>query len=318
MNQIYDAVTQRARLGPTPSWCSPTTSGAASSTTWRRGTPTTSPQRPPAGLPGPDRRDLPVRPAGPRRPPDVYDHTSILKLIEWRWGLKPLTPRDHYARNLAPALDFAAWTPPCRPTRAALHADACGRRAAAWRTGVRRMGRPRDARPPAGMGRCPDDGRRWAASRGRFVGLVALAPRWLTSAADADAPRSSPSRGAARRSTRAAAPDVRASGQARLRDQLREQGLRRDLGLRGRRRRTSRRHLRQQGRPAELLLRHRPQLPAQLHRADLRAGAQPADPGRLPGRISKFVSTGPRPAPDRPSGTGCVYPKAVASAAAAD
>lgn len=24
----------------------------------------------------------------------VYDHTSILKLIEWRWGLSPLTLRD--------------------------------------------------------------------------------------------------------------------------------------------------------------------------------------------------------------------------------
>ena len=24
----------------------------------------------------------------------VFDHTSILKLIEWRWGLQPLTPRD--------------------------------------------------------------------------------------------------------------------------------------------------------------------------------------------------------------------------------
>ena len=24
----------------------------------------------------------------------VFDHTSVLKLIEWRWGLEPLTPRD--------------------------------------------------------------------------------------------------------------------------------------------------------------------------------------------------------------------------------
>jgi phospholipase C len=24
----------------------------------------------------------------------VFDHTSILKLIEWRWGLRPLTARD--------------------------------------------------------------------------------------------------------------------------------------------------------------------------------------------------------------------------------
>jgi phospholipase C len=36
----------------------------------------------------------------------TFDHTSILKLIEWRWGLKPLTPRDRDARNLARVLDF--------------------------------------------------------------------------------------------------------------------------------------------------------------------------------------------------------------------
>ena len=36
----------------------------------------------------------------------VYDHTSVLKMIEWRWGLAPLTPRDRAARNLAEALDF--------------------------------------------------------------------------------------------------------------------------------------------------------------------------------------------------------------------
>ena len=39
---------------------------------------------------------------------DVYDHTSVLKAIEWRWGLPPLTPRDTAARNLAEVLDFAA------------------------------------------------------------------------------------------------------------------------------------------------------------------------------------------------------------------
>jgi phospholipase C len=36
----------------------------------------------------------------------LYDHTSILKLIEWRWGLAPLTPRDSAANNLAEVLDF--------------------------------------------------------------------------------------------------------------------------------------------------------------------------------------------------------------------
>ena len=37
----------------------------------------------------------------------VYDHTSILKFVEWRWGLAPLAPRDAAARNIAYALDFA-------------------------------------------------------------------------------------------------------------------------------------------------------------------------------------------------------------------
>ncbi|WP_374970484.1 alkaline phosphatase family protein [Terrabacter sp. BE26] len=38
---------------------------------------------------------------------NTYDHTSILKAIEWRWGLAPLTPRDSNARNIAEVLDFA-------------------------------------------------------------------------------------------------------------------------------------------------------------------------------------------------------------------
>ena len=37
----------------------------------------------------------------------VYDHTSVLKMIEWRFGLAPLTVRDAHARNLAEVLDFA-------------------------------------------------------------------------------------------------------------------------------------------------------------------------------------------------------------------
>jgi phospholipase C len=37
---------------------------------------------------------------------NVYDHTSVLKAVEWRWGLAPLTPRDSAARNIAEVLDF--------------------------------------------------------------------------------------------------------------------------------------------------------------------------------------------------------------------
>lgn len=36
-----------------------------------------------------------------------YDHTSILKMIEWRFGLSPLTVRDATANNLAEVLNFA-------------------------------------------------------------------------------------------------------------------------------------------------------------------------------------------------------------------
>ncbi|MFC0038830.1 alkaline phosphatase family protein [Actinomadura rayongensis] len=37
---------------------------------------------------------------------ETYDHTSVLKLVEWRWGLDPLSVRDAAARNLAEVLDF--------------------------------------------------------------------------------------------------------------------------------------------------------------------------------------------------------------------
>jgi len=38
----------------------------------------------------------------------VFDHTSVLKMIEWRWGLAPLTARDAQANNLATALNFTS------------------------------------------------------------------------------------------------------------------------------------------------------------------------------------------------------------------
>jgi phospholipase C len=36
-----------------------------------------------------------------------FDHTSVLRMIEWRWGLPALTARDANARNLAEMLDFS-------------------------------------------------------------------------------------------------------------------------------------------------------------------------------------------------------------------
>ena len=48
-------------------------------------------------------------PAIPRVNSLLYDHTSVLKLIEWRYGLPPLSKRDasDQVTNLALALDFA-------------------------------------------------------------------------------------------------------------------------------------------------------------------------------------------------------------------
>jgi phospholipase C len=37
-----------------------------------------------------------------------YDHTSILRFIEWRFGLAPLTPRDKAVRNLGEVLDWSS------------------------------------------------------------------------------------------------------------------------------------------------------------------------------------------------------------------
>ena len=37
----------------------------------------------------------------------MFDHTSVLRFIEWRWKLDPLTERDATAANLAEALDFS-------------------------------------------------------------------------------------------------------------------------------------------------------------------------------------------------------------------
>jgi phospholipase C len=38
----------------------------------------------------------------------LYDHTSILKMIEWRWDLPALSVRDANANNLADELDFSS------------------------------------------------------------------------------------------------------------------------------------------------------------------------------------------------------------------
>jgi phospholipase C len=52
----------------------------------------------------------------------VHDHTSILKLVETKYNLPPLTRRDQQADNLLDSLDFGA--PPAFATPPALPAPA--------------------------------------------------------------------------------------------------------------------------------------------------------------------------------------------------
>jgi len=46
-------------------------------------------------------------PTSPRLSGLLYDHTSVLKLIEWQWNIPALTRRDAAINNLALALNFA-------------------------------------------------------------------------------------------------------------------------------------------------------------------------------------------------------------------
>ena len=68
-------------------------------------------------------------PASPRINSLLYDHTSVLKLIEWRWGLAPLTARDasDEVANLAYALSFSSPDPslPTLPVIAEPLLDPC-------------------------------------------------------------------------------------------------------------------------------------------------------------------------------------------------
>ena len=62
---------------------------------------------------------VPAIAMGPFAPPRIekagpYEHCSILRMIEWRWGLAPLRARDRTARNLAHALDFGARRDPIK------------------------------------------------------------------------------------------------------------------------------------------------------------------------------------------------------------
>jgi phospholipase C len=57
----------------------------------------------------------------------VFDHTSVLRFIEWRWKLDPLTERDATANNLAEVLDFSTrnLSAPSYPMSPGPHATPC-------------------------------------------------------------------------------------------------------------------------------------------------------------------------------------------------
>jgi phospholipase C len=67
--------------------------------------------------------------AGPRVNHTVFDHTSVLKLIEWRWNLQPLTPRDASPQigNFATEMDFSSPNPavPSLPRPGTVSAAPC-------------------------------------------------------------------------------------------------------------------------------------------------------------------------------------------------
>jgi phospholipase C len=81
-----------------------------------------------------------------------YEHCSILKMIEWRWGLEPMTLRDRAARNFAEALDFTTRRDPIvLPRFAAPPPKACIPRWTTQEMPVSRAGWVRRAvEPPAG------------------------------------------------------------------------------------------------------------------------------------------------------------------------
>lgn len=56
-----------------------------------------------------------------------YEHCSVLRMIEWRWGLRPMSARDANAKNLADALDFSTSRPAVQlpPYNVPLKGPAC-------------------------------------------------------------------------------------------------------------------------------------------------------------------------------------------------
>jgi phospholipase C len=70
----------------------------------------------------------------------TYGHESILKMIEYRYGLRPLTRRDAYARNIARSFDWDSnprLDPPALPDPATVAATPCSVREASGQAASR-------------------------------------------------------------------------------------------------------------------------------------------------------------------------------------
>ena len=82
----------------------------------------------------------------------IYGFESILKMIRYRYGLPPLTPRDLYANNIAAAFDFQSsprLEPPALPTPAHIMSTSCGGSNSGGLDAATVIGSP----PPAGAAR---------------------------------------------------------------------------------------------------------------------------------------------------------------------
>src|SRR5438874_1081265 len=78
----------------------------------------------------------------------VYGFESILKMIRYRYGLPPLTPRDLYANDIAAAFDWKSkprLEPPSLPTPAHIMAKACSGSSPADTSGI--GAQPQRAKP---------------------------------------------------------------------------------------------------------------------------------------------------------------------------
>jgi hypothetical protein len=84
-----------------------------------------------------------------------YDHASVLKLVEWRFGLEPVAARDAAANNLAEVLDLtspARTDAPDIPVLVGQPRLPCGPQSFA---GPRPAGTPAQASAPSGGGAAP-------------------------------------------------------------------------------------------------------------------------------------------------------------------